>query len=370
MTTDSADKRAAFAGRMTDILNLSALGTAMCLGYRAGLFEALDRLAAPASCADVARAAGLAKRPVREWLAVMVCGGVVELSASPQGDDLFLLPREHADVLTLRAGSDNIGVYTQEMPLLTRCALDEVQQGMVTGAGVPYDHYPPFQDWMGQVAAAKHRQVLVDVFLPSVADGEMVRRLERGVRVLDVGCSEGLVSLLMAAAFPRSEFLGIDISERSVELARAEAARLGLANARFEVCDAANLALDADCAAHVGRLGQFGYVTAFDAVHDQTRPLEVLRGVRAVLAEGGMFSMVDIKAETPLAGNVGHPMGTFLYTVSLMHCMQVGLVDGGAGLGTMWGRQKALEMLAEAGFNAVEVCEIPTDPFNTHYLCR
>jgi len=367
MTTDSADKRAAFAGRMTDILNLSALGTAMCLGYRAGLFEALDRLAAPATCAGVARAAGLAERPVREWLAVMVCGGVVELSASPQGEDLFLLPREHADLLTLRAGSDNIGVYTQELPLLTRCALDEVQEGMATGAGVPYDRYPPFQDWMGQVAAAKHRQVLVDVFLPSVADGEMVRRLTRGVRVLDVGCSEGLVSLLMAAAFPRSEFLGIDISEASIALARAEAARLGLANARFEVCDAANLAVDTGCA---GRLGQFGYVTAFDAVHDQTRPLEVLRGVRGVLAEGGMFSMVDIKAETPLAGNVDHPMGTFLYTVSLMHCMQVGLVDGGAGLGTMWGRQKALEMLAEAGFDAVEVCGIPTDAFNTHYLCR
>lgn len=366
MTTDSAGKRAAFAGRMLEMMNHCALNTAMCLGYRAGLFEALDGLAAPASCAEVARAAGLAERPVREWLAVMACGGVVELSASPQGEDLFLLPREHADCLTLRAGSDNLGVYTQEMPLLTRCALDEVQQGMATGAGVPYDRYPPFQDWMGQVAAAKHRQVLVDVFLPSVADGEMVRRLTRGVRALDVGCSEGLVSLLMAAAFPRSEFLGIDISEASVKLARAEAARLGLTNARFEVCDAASLAVDADCA---GRFGQFGYITAFDSVHDQTRPLDALRGVRAVLAEGGMFSMVDIKAETPLAGNVGHPLGTFLYTVSLMHCMQVGLVDGGAGLGTMWGRQKALEMLEEAGFARVEVCDIPTDPFNTHYLC-
>lgn len=367
MTTASDDKRAAFAGRMLEMMNHCALNTAMCLGYRAGLFEALDGLAAPASCAEVARAAGLAERPVREWLAVMACGGVVELSASPQGEDLFLLPREHADCLTLRAGGGNIGVYTQEMPLLTRCALDEVQEGMTTGAGVPYDRYPPFQDWMGQVAAAKHRQVLVDVFLPSVAGGEMVRRLTRGLRALDVGCSEGLVSILMAAAFPRSDFLGIDISEASVALARAEAARLGLNNARFEVCDAASLAVDADCA---GRFGQFDYITAFDSVHDQTRPLEVLRGVRAVLAEGGMFSMVDIKAETPLAGNVGHPLGTFLYTVSLMHCMQVGLVDGGAGLGTMWGRQKALEMLAQAGFADIEVCDIHTDPFNTHYLCR
>ncbi|WP_243358785.1 class I SAM-dependent methyltransferase [Fundidesulfovibrio terrae] len=363
MTSASDDRRAAFAGKMTAVLNASAVNTALCLGYRTGLLEAMDRLGGAATSDGIAREAGLDGRYVREWLCVMVCGGIVDLAVSPSGEDLFTLPREHADLLTRRAGSGNIGVYTQELPILTRCVLDDVQRAFRTGEGVPYDRYPPFHDWMAQVAEAKHRKMLVDVFLPSVAGGAVVARLKRGIRVLDVGCSEGVAVLLMAAAFPESSFTGIDISEEALAVARAEAGRLGISNTRFELRDAAGLKDDPVLA------GSFDYVTAFDAVHDQTRPLDVLKGIRAVLADGGLFSMVDIKAETELSGNVDHPLGAFLYTVSLMHCMPVGLVDGGAGLGTMWGRGRALEMLREAGFATVEVCEIPTDPFNAHYLC-
>lgn len=86
--------------------------------------------------------------------------------------------------------------------------------------------------------------------------------------------------------------------------------------------------------------------------------------------EGGgrLFSVVDIAASSRLIENKDHPMGPFLYTVSLMHCMPVGLVNGGAGLGMMWGREKAVEMLKQAGFQDVQVLEIPDDPFNLHFL--
>ena len=80
--------------------------------------------------------------------------------------------------------------------------------------------------------------------------------------------------------------------------------------------------------------------------------------------------MVDIAAASSLSENMAHPMGMFLYTVSLMHCMPVGLMDGGAGLGMMWGREKAVSMLKESGFNQVSVEEIPEDPFNLHFFCR
>ena len=115
--------------------------------------------------------------------------------------------------------------------------------------------------------------------------------------------------------------------------------------------------------------GIFDYVTAFDVIHDQTRPLEALRGVNHILTPDGRFSMVDIAANSNLADNVSHPMGPFLYTVSLMHCMPVGLVGGGVGLGMMWGREKAVEMLTDAGFPQVHVMEIPDDPFNLHFFC-
>jgi SAM-dependent methyltransferase len=114
----------------------------------------------------------------------------------------------------------------------------------------------------------------------------------------------------------------------------------------------------------------FDYVTAFDAIHDQTRPLAALMGVYHILAPGGVFSMIDIAAETDVHANIGHPMGPFLYTVSMMHCMPVGLMDGGTGLGMMWGRQQAVKLLRKAGFSDISVEAIPEDAFNDHFLCR
>ena len=137
-----------------------------------------------------------------------------------------------------------------------------------------------------------------------------------------------------------------------------------MTNIRFALKDAAVLR-------HPNEFSKsFDYITAFDAIHDQTRPLEALQGVVELLKADGAFSMIDIAAETDIQGNRNHPMGAFLYTVSLMHCLPVGLVDGGAGLGMMWGRQRAEEMLAQAGFGRVTVATIPDDPFNLHFFCR
>ncbi len=358
------EKGRRFAAKMTDVLNYGAINLAMGIGYRLGLFDCLDALESPATANAIAAGAGLAERYVDEWLGVMVSAGVVEISRGEDGVVRYALPPEHGDLLARRAGSGNLGVYTQEIPLLIQCALEDVVQGFRTGEGVPYANYPRFQRFMGELADAKHQQVLVDLFLPSVDQGAIVRRMTAGIRVCDLGCAEGLALILMAEAFPRSEFTGIDISAEALVKARAQAARRGLANIRFLRRDAADLAGAADLSA------AFDYVTAFDAIHDQTRPLDALRGVHALLKSGGAFSMVDIAAETGIEANRAHPMGPFLYTVSLMHCLPVGLVDGGTGLGMMWGREKALALLQEAGFADVEVAAIPEDAFNLHYFCR
>ena len=168
----------------------------------------------------------------------------------------------------------------------------------------------------------------------------------------------------MAEAFPKSKFIGVDLSGECIEKARSEASSKRLRNVSFRHLDAAHLKDHGDL------LGSFDYVTAFDSIHDQTRPLDVLVNVHAMLRRGGWFSMVDIAASSDLSENKDHPMGPFLYTVSLMHCMPVGLVDGGAGLGMMWGRQAAVKMLNQAGFGTVQVLDIPDDPFNLHFLCK
>jgi hypothetical protein len=105
-------------------------------------------------------------------------------------------------------------------------------------------------------------------------------------------------------------------------------------------------------------------------IHDQAQPRTVLKNVAAVLKQGGTFLMVDIKASSDVQENLDHPMGPFLYTVSTMHCMTVSLARNGEGLGAMWGEQKALEFLAEAGFTDVTVKQVEGDPFNNFYIAK
>ena len=114
---------------------------------------------------------------------------------------------------------------------------------------------------------------------------------------------------------------------------------------------------------------RFDVITAFDAVHDQRSPQEVLRRVRAALAPGGVFVMVDAKFSSHLAANVGNPLAALCYAISLLYCTPVGLGGGGAGLGAMWGTELARQMLAQAGFSQVQMLDSPR-PQNCIFVCR
>jgi ubiquinone/menaquinone biosynthesis C-methylase UbiE len=363
MTEKSIETAKPFSEKITAILNYSALNLAMAIGYQTGLFDVMDTFDTPQTLPAIAQKSGLNLRYIKEWLGVMVTGQIVEISRDEDGNNRYYLPKQHGDLVTRRAGNSNLGVYTQEIPLLTACAMEAVVEGFATGKGVDYDRYPKFQAFMSQLADAKHRQVLVDKFLPAVDGGRLMEDLRSGIRVCDLGCAAGVALILMADAFPESRFVGIDLSREAIETARREASRQQLSNLEFVIADAAALKENPEWK------DSCDYVTAFDAIHDQTQPLAALQGVHHILAPGGRFSMVDIAARTNLADNLAHPMGPFLYTVSLMHCLPVGLVDGGSGLGMMWGQEKAVEMLQAAGFATVQVQEIPEDPFNLHFLC-
>ena len=357
-------KKEKFERKMIDILNYGALNLAMGIGYKTGLFDAMEAIGTPATAGKIAARANLTERYVTEWLGVMATGGVIDVVTKDASGNRFFLPADHAACLTRRSGDANLGVYTQEIPLLTQCALPAVERGFTTGAGVPFAVYPAFQAFMGELSDAKHKKVLVQQFLPEVAEGRLLQRLKKGIAACDLGCGEGVAVLLMAARFPNSHFTGIDNHKGAIDAARAEALEKRLENCAFILQDAAGI----DGNAYFEN--RYDYIMAFDAIHDQQKPLEALRGIRHMLTPDGLFSMVDIDADSDLSKNLDHPMGPFLYAVSLMHCMPVGLADGGAGLGMMWGRQKAVAMLKEAGFSGVQVCEMAHDPFNVHYLSR
>ena len=353
-----------FADRIGQILEAGALNVTLGLGYELGLFEALDG-AGPLTLEELAAKAEVDPRYLREWLGAMVSGGVLEVTSEDDSAERYLLPPERGQVLCRRGGTANLGVYTQELGLLVEAALGGVRSGFRSGRGLGYERYPAFHAFMSELADRKHEQTLIQEFLPSVAGGVVLARLQEGAQVCDLGCGAGRALLLLAAAFPQSQFVGIDFDRGALAAGEAAAEFRGLGNVEFVVRDAATLAGDPGALA-----GRFDWVTAFDAIHDQADPAAALRGVAALLAPEGRFSLVDVDAETGLEANRERPLAPFLYTVSLLHCLPIGLgPEGkGAGLGMLWGRGKARQLLGEAGLELLE--ESPCDAFNVHYLAR
>jgi len=323
---------------MLGMMNEAALALMVSVGHRTGLFDAMAQLPA-ATSTEIASAAGLDERYVREWLAAMTTGRITEHDGAA---GTYTLPADRAAWLTRAAGMQNMAAGMQYIGLLALVE-DQIVNCFRDGGGVPYSAYPKFQAIRAEESRAEQDATLIGTTLPLVPG--LTGRLENGIEVADVGCGSGYAVNLMAATFPRSRFTGFDFSGPGIAAARAEAERDGLANARFEERDAANL----------GETARFDFITTFDAIHDQARPDLVLAGIAAALRPGGVYLCVDTSSSSLLSENLGHPLGPFMYTVSTMHCMTVSLADGGMGLGTMWGEQTARLMLAVAGFTSVEV---------------
>src|SRR5215475_7043652 len=351
MTEAEAAGPADFAEQMMHMLNQASLALMVSVGHRTGLFDVMAAMPA-ATSAEIAARAGLNERYVREWLGAMTTGRIVDHDGAAGS---FSLPADHAACLTRAVGQDNLAIQAQYVGLLALVE-DQIVDCFRHGGGVPYSAFPKFQALMAEDSAAVQDATLIDVALPLVAG--LVDRLEQGIEVADVGCGSGHAVNLMAEAFPRSRFAGFDFSDTGLAAARAEADRKDLTNARFDKRDAARL----------GETARFDLITTFDAVHDQARPDLVLAGIAQALRPGGVYLCVDIAASSTLSDNMDHPLGPFLYTISCMHCMTVSLAEGGMGLGTMWGEQRARQMLADAGFTSIEAAQVDGDIANTYFI--
>jgi len=349
-------KAETFAGRVLTALNDGALCLMLSVGHRTGLFDAL-RLLPPATSAEIAAQAGLHERYVREWLGAMVTAGVVEVDPATTR---FVLPAEHAAYLTRAAAADNMAVFAQYIALLGGVE-DDIVACFQQGGGVPYARYPRFHAVMAEDSGQSVLSSLESHILPLVPG--LVDQLAAGIRVLDVGCGRGRIIHRLAELYPRSRFTGMDLSQEAIAYAREEAVWQGLRNLEFVVADLSDFDTTAESEG-------FDCVTTFDAVHDQARPLSVLKGIHRALKPKGVYLMQDIKGSSHVHNNITHPIGTFLYTVSCMHCMTVSLAQGGEGLGAMWGEEKTREYLQRAGFRTVETHQLTHDIQNNWYVVR
>jgi 2-polyprenyl-3-methyl-5-hydroxy-6-metoxy-1,4-benzoquinol methylase len=347
-------KAEAFAGNVLTTLNHGALCLMVSIGHRTGLFDVMSK-SPPATSTEIASRAGLDERYVREWLGAMVTGRVVDFD--PAGNR-YRLPAEHAAYLTRAAGADNMAVFAQYVGLLGNVE-DEIIECFRKGGGVPYERFPRFHDVMAEDSGQSVLSSLESHILP-LAPG-LTERLASGCRVLDAGCGQGRILARLAELYPRSRFVGMDLSQAAIAFARTTAARKGLQNVEF-------VAIDLSAFDTTAEPEEFDLVTTFDAIHDQSKPLNVLKGIHRTLKADGVYLMQDISGTSRLEEDVEHPIGTFLYTVSCMHCMTVSLAQGGEGLGAMWGEAKTREYLQEAGFRSITTHRLAHDIQNNWYV--
>lgn len=349
-STFNQKKAEAFADGMLDTFNKSAIALALSIGSRCGLFEVMANLPDSTS-AQIAEAANLNERYVREWLGTMVTGRVVNYYPESR---TYQLPAEHAAFLT-DDGEYNFATGMQFVPVLAQVE-DELIECFRNGGGVPYSSYPRFHEVMAAESAQTVVAALEPHILPLVPG--LKDKLIAGIDVLDVGCGSGQAMILLAETYPASLFAGYDFSEEAIATARANAAAKGLGNVRFEVRDAAN----------IGETAEYDLITSFDAIHDQADPAGMLASIEQALRPDGVYLVQDITGSSYLENNYDRPASPWLYTISLTHCMTVSLADGGEGLGAMWGEEKAVEMMKAAGFTNVAMHHLDHDFMNTYYV--
>jgi 2-polyprenyl-3-methyl-5-hydroxy-6-metoxy-1,4-benzoquinol methylase len=337
-----------FEKRLLAAYNGAAATLMIGIGHQTGLFRAMAGLA-PSTSEEVAAASGLNERYVREWLGAMVTSRVVECDANR-----YWLPEEHAALLTGPQSMAGPSQYIAELGRVETKIIDCFRNG----GGIGYEHFPRFHEIMAESSAQFVAGALEAHVLPLVPG--LVERLRAGIRVIDVGCGRGMTLHRLAELFPQSRFEGVDFSADVVAWAEQVASHKGLRNVTFRSVDAASPLYPES----------YDVALTFDAVHDQAHPLDVLRNIANALKRDGFYLMQEIKGTSHHHSDVGHPLGTLLYTISCMHCMTVSLAQGGAGLGAMWGEEKTRDYLTRAGFAHIDRHELPHDIQNYWYVAR
>jgi SAM-dependent methyltransferase len=306
-----------FAGKLGEELAAGARASLSYIGDRLGIFKAMAG-SGPMTVDDLTRKTRLHPRYVRAWLETMVAAEYIEYQ--PEGKT-FLLPPEHAAVLA-----------DEESPLFMGGALEfllpavmvtpKVQDAFRTGKGVAYsDYMPEIFEAIARWTAPGFKHKLVQTWIPAMP--QVLERLRAGGTAADVGCGQGVASLIMAKAFPQSRFWGFDQHAPSIERARANAQAEGLTDrVNFEVVDGANLPAR-----------EFDLISSFDVLHDSANPLAIVRGVRMALAPEGTYLALEPNLSPNLEENI-NAGGRFLYPVTTLYCMSVSLGQGGAGIGS------------------------------------
>jgi len=331
-------------GKMVNDMGAAAVAPLVLLGDKLGLYRALAE--APATTDELADRTGTTERYVREWCSAQAGSGYIEYDPE---NDTFGLSEEQRSVF---ADEDSPTFMTGGYYALSSMFLDEpkITRAFQTGEGVSWGaHSDCLFCGTEKFFRPGYRANLVSEWLPSL-DG-VVDKLGAGARVADVGCGHGASTLVMAAAFPKSEFVGFDFHEASIEHANEHARESGLENLRFEVASAKDFPGEG-----------YDLVAYFDCLHDMGDPVGALAHTRRALAKDGTLMLVEPFAHDELEKNL-NPVGRMYYSFSTMICTPASISqDVGLALGAQAGEKRLGEVAREAGFRSFR--RAAETPFN------
>ena len=330
-----------------------SLAVLMHLGGRLGLWTAL-RDAAPCTSGELAAAAGLQERWLREWLHALAAADLIQhdrgrFALTPEAEALLADP-DHPSYMP--------GVFG---PPVSAGEVERTIEGFRTGLGMTWEEHGDSACHMQTAMnAAKYRAYLVPEVVAAL-DGA-AERLSRGGVIIDVGCGAGVAASVLAAGFPEAAVIGIDPSARAIDRARAEADRLGLGNLAYRQGTFDDL----------DRLPEADLLVTLDVLHDLPRPDRAVAAARRNLSAEGWWLVADIKSRGGLEANRKIPVLAYMYSTSLLYCLSSSLSEpSGAGLGALGLHPDRLEeMTAAAGFGRFTRHDFDFDPVNWYYEIR
>jgi SAM-dependent methyltransferase len=327
-------KLEAFVFRAVDEVGATLNAALVVMGDKLGLYRAMAG-AGPLDPAEIAKRADVAERYVREWLNAQAAGGFVEYDGAT---GRYTLPPEQANALTEEDSPAYLPGFFQ---IAIGSVLDSprITEAARSGEGIGWhDHVHDVHDGCERFFRPGYNANLVGSWLPAL-DG-VVKKLERGATVADVGCGHGSSTILMAKAFPTSTFVGSDYHEGGIATARARAEEAGVDDrVRFEVAPA------------VGYSGAgYDLVTMFDCLHDMGDPVGAARHVRETLAKDGTWMIVEPAAGDRIEDNL-NPVGRAYYGFSTLLCTPASLSqEGRLALGAQAGEARIRDVVTSGGF--------------------
>ncbi|HKT73098.1 MAG TPA: methyltransferase domain-containing protein [Steroidobacteraceae bacterium] len=343
MSIDEA-KLNAFLGRAVGDLGAALSAVLILIGDELGLYREMAN--GPLTSQELATRTSTNERYIREWLANQAAGGYAEYDAAT--GKYSLSPEQALCLADPHGPVDLPGAYSIVQDLFH--VMERAKNNFRTGRGMEWgEHHACLFHGTERFFRAGYNVHLLSSWLPAL-DG-VVASLHRGARAADVGCGHGASTILMAKAFPKSEFIGIDYHEPSIRVARDRAAAAGVTNASFVVADATSYAER-----------ELDFIAFFDCLHDMADPVGVARHAREALKPSGRCMIVEPFAGDRVEENL-NPVGRVFYGASSLICVPVSLARNGPALGAQAGERRLREIVVDrAGFGRMR--RATQTPFN------